>query len=185
MHRCAVCQKQGKHRIQMFSTATQGFDNPLPTQITPDVWILATPISAPTATISLICPERPMEIVPIWQPLHILQLPTACSVTSANFYLPPRYETPTLNVNVFLDWANICAINVTALHFRVWQHMGRNHSDMDLQHLTTLPSIPVQKIYENLLNSSRCLTPFNIKPSEDSDTFWESIQPAPEYTFQL
>ena len=96
----------------------------------------------------------------------------ACSATSANFYLPPRYETPTLNVNVSLDQANICAINVTALHFHVWQHMGRNHSDMDLQHLTTLPSIPVQKIYENLLNSSRCLTPFNIKPSEDSDTFW-------------
>ena len=38
---------------------------PLPTQITPDVWILATPISAPTATISLICPERPMETIPI------------------------------------------------------------------------------------------------------------------------
>ena len=96
----------------------------------------------------------------------------ACSATLANFYLPPRYETPALNVNVSLDQANICAINITALHFHVWQHMGRNHSDMDLQHLTTLPSIPVQKIYENLLNSSLHLTPFNIKPSEDSDNFW-------------
>ena len=34
---------------------------PLPTQITPDVWILATPTSAPTDTLSLICPEKPME----------------------------------------------------------------------------------------------------------------------------
>ena len=145
---------------------------PLPTQITPDVWILATPISAPTATISLICPKRPMEIIPIQQPLHVLKLPMACSATSANFYLPPRYETPVLNVNVTLDWANICAINITALHFCIWQHVGKNHSDLDLLHLATLPSIPVHHIYEHLLNSSQCLSPFNMKPSEDSDTFW-------------
>ena len=62
---------------------------PLPTQITPDVWILATPTSALTDTISLICPDKPMETIPIRQPLHVLKLPMACSATSANFYLPP------------------------------------------------------------------------------------------------
>ena len=159
---------ESKCSLQLHKAST----TPLPTQITPDVWILATPISAPTATISLICPKRPMEIIPIQRPLHVLKLPTACSATSANFYLPPRYETPTLNVNVSLDWANICAINITSLHFHVWQHMGRNHSDLDLQHLAILPSIPVHQIYEHLLNSSQCLTSFNMKPSEDSDTFW-------------
>ena len=68
----------------------------LPTQITPNVWILTTPVSAPTDTISLICPEKPMETIPIRQPLHVLKLPMACSATSAHFYLPPRYETPVL-----------------------------------------------------------------------------------------
>ena len=57
----------------------------LPTQITPDVWILTTPASVPTDTISLICPEKPMETIPIRQPLHILKLPMACSATSAHF----------------------------------------------------------------------------------------------------
>ena len=38
---------------------------PLPTQITPNVWILTTPTSAPMDTISLICPEKPMETIPI------------------------------------------------------------------------------------------------------------------------
>ena len=57
----------------------------LPTQITPDVWILATPASAPTDTISLICPEKPMETIPIRQLLHVLKLPMACSATSAHF----------------------------------------------------------------------------------------------------
>ena len=38
---------------------------PLPTQITPDVWILTTPPSAPLDTISLICPEKPMTTIPV------------------------------------------------------------------------------------------------------------------------
>ena len=120
----------------------------LPTQITPNVWILTTPTSAPTDTLSLICPEKPMETIPIRQLLHVLKLSMACSATSANFYLPPRYETPVLNINVSLNMANLQAINITALHFCIWQHMGRNHSETELQHLATLPSIPVHKVYQ-------------------------------------
>ena len=66
----------------------------LPTQIAPDVWILTTPVTAPTNTMTLICLEKPMETMPIQKPIHILKLPMACSATSSNFYLPPRYETP-------------------------------------------------------------------------------------------
>ena len=144
----------------------------LPTQITPDAWILVTPTSAPTDTISLICPEKPMETIPIRQPLHVLKLPMACSATSSHFYLPPRYESPVLNVNVSLDMANLQTVNITALHFHVWQHMGKNHSEAQLQHLVTIPSIPVHKVYEHLLNSSLHLTPFNMKPSVDTNTLW-------------
>ena len=144
----------------------------LPTQITPDVWILTTPTSAPTDTISLICPEKPIETIPIRQLLHVLKLPMACSATSAHFYLPPRYETPVLNVNVTLDMANLQTVNITTLHFHVWQHIGRNHSETQLQHLATLPSIPIHKVYQHLLNSSFHMTPFNMKPSEDTDTLW-------------
>ena len=111
---------------------------PLPTQITPDVWILATPTLAPTDTISLICPEKPLETIPIRQPLHVLKLPMACSATPANFYLPPRYETPILNVNVSLNMANLQAINITTLHFHSLQ-----------------------------------LTPFNMQPSDNTNTLWD------------
>ena len=144
----------------------------LPTQITPDVWILTTPVTAPVSTITLICPEKPMEKIPIRQPIHTLKLPMACSVTSAHFYLPPRYETPVLNVNVSLDMANLQLINIKALHFHVWQHLGNNQSDIQLQHLATIPSIPVHKVYQHLLNSSLQLTPFNTEPSEDTDSLW-------------
>ena len=98
----------------------------LPTQITSNVWILATPTSAPTDTISLICPEKPMETIPIRQLLHVLKLPMACSATSAHFYLPPRYETPVLNVNVSLDMANLQVVNITTRFSFGICHTSRN-----------------------------------------------------------
>ena len=126
----------------------------LPTQITPDVWILTTQAMAPVNTITQICLEKPMETIAIQQLLHILKLPMACSGTSAHFYLPPRYETPVLNVNISLDMANLQTVIITALHFCVWQHLGNNHNDTQLQHLVTIPSIPVHKVYQHLLNST-------------------------------
>ena len=57
----SVASIESKCSLQLHkATAT-----PLPTQITPDVWILATPTSALTDTISLICPEKPIETIPI------------------------------------------------------------------------------------------------------------------------
>ena len=98
-----------KCSLQLHKTTT----TTLPTQITPDVWILTTPATAPVNTITLICPEKPMETIAIQQMLHVLKLPMACSATSAHFYLPPRYETPVLNVNVSLDMANLQMVNIT------------------------------------------------------------------------
>ena len=60
----------------------------------------------------------------------------ACSATSSSFYLPPRYETPTLDINISLNMANLDMINISAHNFHIWQHVGSNRSDMQLQHLT-------------------------------------------------
>ena len=98
-----------KCSLQLCKTSTTA----LPTQITPDVWILTTPATAPLNTVTLICPEKPMEMIQIQQPIHILKLPTACSATSSHFYLPPRYETPTLHVNVSLNMANLQMVNIS------------------------------------------------------------------------
>ena len=157
-----------KCSLQLCKTTTSA----LPTQITPDVWILTTPATAPVNTITLICPEKPMETIAIWQLLHILKLPMAYSATSAHFYLPPRYDTTVLNANISLDMANLQTVNITTLHFHIWQHLWNNHNDTQLEHLATIPSILVHKVYQHLLNSSLHLTPFNTKPSEDTDTLW-------------
>ena len=144
----------------------------LPTQISPDVWILTTPATAPANTLTLICPEKPMDTILIQKPLHILKLPTACSATSPNFYLSSRYETPTLDVNISLYMAKLHMVNILAQDFYIWQCLGSNRNDIQLQHLTTIPSIPVHKVYQHLLNSTLPITPFNTESTENNDSIW-------------
>ena len=67
---------------------------------------------------------------------------------------------------------NLQTINITAQHFHIWQHMGRNHSETQLQHLASIPAVPVHQVYNHLLNSSLHLTPFNMELSEDTNTLW-------------
>ena len=86
--------------------------------------------------------------------------------------LPPRYETPILDVNISLNMANLQMINIPAQHFCIWQHLGNNRSDMQLQHLATIPSIPVHKVYQHLLNSTTPLVPCNTESSDDTDSLW-------------
>ena len=112
-----------------------------------------------------------METITTQQPIHIVMLPMACSATSAHFYLPPRYETPVLNVNVSLDMANLQMINDTTLHFCIWQHLGNNQSDMHCSTWQPYPQSQSQS-YQHLLNRTVQLTPFNTEPSEDTDSLW-------------
>ena len=51
-------------------------------------------------------------------------------------------------------------INISAQDFHVWQHLGSNRSEAHLQHLTTIPSIPVHKIYQHMLNNTPPIMPF-------------------------
>ena len=98
----------------------------------------------------------------------------ACSATSPNFYLPLRYETLILDVNISLNIANLHMINILAQDFHKWKHLGNNRSDVQLQHLTTIPSIPVQKIYQHLLNNTLPIMPFDMdkESTEHTASIW-------------
>ena len=43
---------------------------------------------------------------------------------------------------------------------------------MQLQHLTTIPSIPVHKIYQHLPNSTIPVMPFNTESTGNIDSLW-------------
>ena len=97
-----------------------------------------------------------------------------CSATTPNFYLPPRYETPNLDVNISLNVANLHMINISAQDFCILKHLGNNRSDVKLQHLTTIPSIPVHKIYQHLLNNTLPIMPFDMdkESTEYTSSIW-------------
>ena len=126
----------------------------------------ATPVTAPVNTMTLICPEKTMETILIQKPLCIPKLPTAFSATS------PRYETPTLGVNISLNMANLHMVNILAWDLCIWQHLGSNRSDLQLQHLTNIPSIPVHKVYQHLLNNTLPAILFNTESTENTDSIW-------------
>ena len=146
----------------------------LPTQIAPDVWILTTPLAAPVNTMTLIYPEKAIETIIIQKPVHILMLPMACSATSSKFYLPPRYKTLNLDVNVSINMANLHMINILAQGFHIWQHLKSKRREAQLQHLTTIPSIPIHKIYQHMLNNTPPIMPFNMdeESTEHTDLIW-------------
>ena len=121
---------------------------------------------------TLTCPEKAMETIPIQKPVHILKLPMACSATSPNFYLPPRYETLNLDENISLNMVNLHMINILAQDFYIWKYLGSNRSDMQLQHLATIPSIPVHKIYQHLLNNTLPIIPFDKESTENTGFTW-------------
>ena len=121
-----------------------------------------------------ICPEKTIETTIIQKPVHIPKLPTACSTTSENFYLPPRYDTANLDVNISMNMANTHMINISALDFCIWQHLRNKRSEVQLQHLTIIPLIPVHKTYEHIINGTQQIMPFDMdgESIEDTDSIW-------------
>ena len=146
----------------------------LPTHISLDVWILTIPLSAQASTFTLICPGKATTFITVRKPVHILRIPTACSATSSNFHLPPRYHTSHLDINISLDMANLHMINISALDFHIWQHLKDHRNETLLEHLTTIPSIPVNKIYQHIINGTQHIIPFDTAAelTEDTDSIW-------------
>ena len=99
----------------------------------------------------------------------------ACSTTSPHFYIPPRHQTSNLDINVSLNMANLHTVNVSALDFYIWQHLRDIRSEMQLQHLTTIPSIPVHKIYQHIINGTQHIMPLDTtdESTEDTDLIWK------------
>ena len=130
--------------LQIWKTS----DVRMPSQLAPNVWIPTTAPSAATATITLICPGETTQFIEVRKPIHVLCLPTACSATSLNFHLPPHYKSPPLEVNIYLDMANLNMITISCMNFCIWQHLDKHQNDSQLQHLASIPSVPVGQLYK-------------------------------------
>ena len=65
--------------------------------------------------------------------------------------------------------ANLNMINISSLDFHVWQHLKDQRNEAQLQHLATIPSIPVNKIYQHIISGTQHITYFN---ATDTDSIW-------------
>ena len=141
----------------------------IPSQIALNIWILTTAPSAVSTAITLICPGETTKFIMVKKPIHILPLPPACSATSTNFHLPPHYENSPLEVNISLDMANLNMINISSLDFHIWQHLEKHQNESQLQHLASIPSVPVDQLYRHMANSIQHITPFTSPKDSTGD----------------
>ena len=142
----------------------------IPSQIAPNVWILTTAPLAVTTAITLICPGETMKFITVQKPIHILQLPPACSAALPNFHLPPHYENSTLEVNISPDMAKLNTINISSLDFHIWQHLEKHQNESQFQHLASLPSVPVDQLYKHMVNGIQPIIPFTSPEESTGDT---------------
>ena len=63
-------------------------DVSIPSQLTPNIWILTTPPSAITTAIALICPGETSKFITIQKLIHILWLTQACNATMPTSIYP-------------------------------------------------------------------------------------------------
>ena len=70
-------------------------------------------------------------------------------------------------MNVSLDIANINAINISTLDFRIWQHFSSNWTSPHLQKLAYLPDVPVAQLYKHMIDTSEPVHSFTIKDDDD------------------
>ena len=148
-------------------------DVSMPSQLAPNVWILTTAPSATNTTITIIYPGETTQFIEVRNPIHVLHLLTACSATSPNFNLPPHYESLPLEVNIILDMANLSMINISSIHFCIWQHLEKHQNESQLQHLSSILSVPVVQLYKHMAKGTKYITPFSPEESTaDTDSIW-------------
>ena len=117
----------------------------------------------------LICLEVAPRFIKTQTPIHILQLPPACSTTS-HFHLPPHFETHKVTINISLNTANFNVMNISSAEFRIWQHLEDHCNETQLHHLINIPSVPIDQLYKHMVSSNGPITPFMSTDESKDDT---------------
>ena len=69
--------------------------------------------------------------------------------------------------------ANLQMINISSLDFHICQHLEKHRNESQLQHLVSIPSVPVGQLYSHMAQDIQNITPFSPEKSTgDTDSFW-------------
>ena len=66
--------------------------------------------------------------------------------------------------------ANLNSINISSLDFHIWQNLKWHQNESQLQHLATIPWIPVDQLYRHMVNGIQPITPFTSPEESTGDT---------------
>ena len=127
------------------------------------------------STVTKICPDEATSTEHPQQPFHILRLSPANSSTTRYFHLSLHYEDHSMVMNVSLDTADINAVNISTLDFRIWQHFSSNWTPPHLQKLTNVPEVPVTQLYSGMINTSEPIHSFTIKDDDEGSSLIRTI----------
>ena len=106
-----------------------------------------------------------------------LMTTTSLQYYNPNLHLPPHYEKSALEDNISLDMANLKMINISSVNFHIWQYLDKHQNESQLQHLASIPSIPVEQFYRHMAKGIPHITPFT-SPEEstgDTDSMWTQL----------
>ena len=87
------------------------------TPIASNLWILTSTMESDSEGITLICSDQAPKSISLRKPIHILQLPLACSATYQYFHLPHHYENHWVMINISLSTAKLNTMNISSPEF--------------------------------------------------------------------
>ena len=59
---------------------------------------------------------------------------------------------------------------MSALDFCIWQHLGNHQNETQLQHLASIPLVPVNQLYRHMISGITPITPFTSPEELTGDT---------------
>ena len=72
-----------------------------------------------------------------------------------------------------MDMANLNMINISSINVCIWQHLEKDKNESQLQHLASIPLIPVGQLYGHMAKGFQHVTPFSPEESTgESDSIW-------------
>ena len=60
--------------------------------------------------------------------------------------------------------------NISALDFHIWQRLENHWNETQLQHLASIPSVPVNQLYRHMIIGTNPITPFTSPEGSKGDT---------------
>ena len=59
------------------------------------------------------------------------------------------------------------------MNIHIWQHLDKHQNESQLQHLASIPSVPVGQLYSHMAMDNKHVIPFSSAESTgDTDTMW-------------